>query len=342
MLLATRRAEYRAGVELRERRRDAGPPPVPAPLEQEFREERLLAHMKRWGFHTLDQDLVRWQTKNRGRLDAALSTSPIGPRMCPDLFAEMGIVLDGGRADGMFGGPGDKWYRNGSIGVDFADAIIRAGKAAQFQCPHAARSRTYVSPGTTLRFRNPAANALRNAPEWTDKWTAGLRKMVGWRDDAEGLDPACGVTYVRERPITGSTAEANYELLGHIHATPAEEWPANPRHAELHKYAEVIIGATPVGAIRGVLIEVAPAELWKYLEGGAGFWAPMAQSKLCLAKSFIRNLRKAFPRDFANAVVPIAVVTPARDARVVRRHQLGRGTEETRAVGATLRVVGYA
>lgn len=190
-----------------------------------------------------------------------------------------------------------------------------------------------------MRLRHPGANCLRNAPEWTDKYFSGVRSFLGYKDD----DAPNGVTYIRERPITGSTAEANYELVGRIHATPAAEWPACAHVAAPHKYAEVIIGATPVAAIQGVLIHVPdPAALWKYLEGGAGVWAPVAYCKLASARQFARALRQSFPREFQDRDVPIAVVMPAPHAAVVRRRRLSNSVAETRVVGAALRVVELA
>lgn len=57
-----------------------------------------------------------------------MSTSPIGPRMCPELFAKMGFVIDGGKVNGMIGGPGDKWYINFTMSRDFGHAVIKAGE----------------------------------------------------------------------------------------------------------------------------------------------------------------------------------------------------------------------
>jgi len=201
---------------------------------------------------------------------------------------------------------------------------------------YAARSRTYVSPGATLRYRNPLANALRNAPEWTDEFTGCLRTVAGWRDNKNRI------SYIREGILTGSTAEANYEMLRRIHAYPPEAWPAYHADAGKHKYAEVVTGETPVTAIKSVLIEVLdPGDLWKYLDGGAGmWWASEAHYQLRAARRFIRALRNAFPGEFQDPM-PIAVVTPASGAKVVRRHQLGGKVAETRAVGSKLRVVDY-
>jgi len=131
-------------------------------------------------------------------------------------------------------------------------------------------------------------------------------------------------------------------MLREIHATPPEDWPARYDEADWHHYAEVMTGDTPVTAIKGVIIQIHPWELWQYLDGGAGFWwAPKAYIQFQNAHCFIRGLRQTFPGAFPNKV-PIAVITPSRNAEKPRRRQLSTSVTETSIVGSKLRVVDYA
>jgi len=146
----------------------------------------------------MQEDLGRWQ-KRKGKLDVALSTSPVGPLLSSELIAGMGFVIDARNVNGMFGGPGDKFYKNRQIAKDFAAAVLTGGESQQD--PAAADSLTYVSAGTQVRWR-PAANCVRNAPDW--EWLRGVRRAAGWKDGQQKR-----IKFIRENIFTGSTADAN-------------------------------------------------------------------------------------------------------------------------------------